>query len=163
MNEERLPELGKIPPAFFDRVIYPRLGAKDANIVIGPKHGVDYGVVRVGNRYLAMSTDPFFIVPSFGFSKAAWFGFHIIFCDVAVSGLNVRVAPPASIAVGMVSQRGTTLRSRARSTTFPIRIGPAMAVQRRSWFPAGTLNGRRTIRTSVGTAACALLFLEQAD
>jgi len=90
MNEERLPELGKIPPAFFDRVIYPRLGAKDANIIIGPRHGVDYGVVRVGNRYLAMSTDPFFIVPSFGFSRAAWFGFHIIFCDVAVSGLKPR-------------------------------------------------------------------------
>jgi hydrogenase maturation factor len=34
-----------------------------------------------------MSTDPFFIVPAFGFSKAAWFGFHIIMCDVAVSGL----------------------------------------------------------------------------
>jgi len=88
MTEEKLPELGKAPPAFFDRVIYPRLGAKDANIVIGPKHGVDFGVVRMGNKYLAMSTDPFFIVPSFGFSKAAWFGFHIIFCDVAVSGLK---------------------------------------------------------------------------
>jgi len=88
MNEARLPELGKIHPAFFDRVIYPRLGAKDANIIIGPRHGVDYGVVRIGNRYLAMSTDPFFIVPSFGFSRAAWFGFHIIFCDVAVSGLK---------------------------------------------------------------------------
>lgn len=34
-----------------------------------------------------MSTDPFFIVPAYGFSRAAWFGFHIIFCDVAVSGL----------------------------------------------------------------------------
>ena len=88
MTHKKLPELGKIPPAFFDRVIYPRLGAKDANIVIGPKHGVDYGVVRMGNKCLAMSTDPFFIVPSLGFSRAAWFGFHILFCDVAVSGLK---------------------------------------------------------------------------
>jgi hydrogenase maturation factor len=87
---EKLPELGKAPAAFFDRVIYPRLGSDDANIVIGPKHGVDYGVIRVGNQYLAMSTDPFFIVPSLGFSRAAWFGFHIIFCDVAVSGLKPR-------------------------------------------------------------------------
>jgi hydrogenase expression/formation protein HypE len=85
---EKLPELGKAPAAFFDSVIYPRLGSDDANIVIGPKHGVDYGVVRIGNKYLAMSTDPFFIVPSLGFSRAAWFGFHIIFCDVAVSGLK---------------------------------------------------------------------------
>jgi len=88
MNTEKLPELGKIHPDFFDRVIYPRLGTKDKNVVIGPRHGVDYGVLKLGSRYLAFSTDPFFIVPAYGFSRAAWFGFHIIFCDVAVSGLK---------------------------------------------------------------------------
>jgi len=87
MSKEKLPELGKIHPDFFDRVIYPRLGTKDKDIIIGPRHGVDYGVLKVGKKCLAMSTDPFFIVPSFGFSRAAWFGFHIIMCDVAVSGL----------------------------------------------------------------------------
>ncbi|MBM4143719.1 MAG: hypothetical protein FJ225_09050 [Lentisphaerae bacterium] len=90
MSDDRLPELGKIHPAFFDRVIYPRLGAPGADIVIGPRHGVDYGVIRVGGRYMAFSTDPFFIVPSFGFARAAWFAFHIVFCDVAVSGLTPR-------------------------------------------------------------------------
>jgi len=90
MNKDKLPELGKIHPDFFDRVIYPRLGKKDKNIIIGPRHGVDYGVLKVGNQYLAMSTDPFFIVPAYGFKRAAWFAFHIIFCDVAVSGLIPR-------------------------------------------------------------------------
>jgi hydrogenase maturation factor len=90
MGEDRLPELGKIPPAFFDRVIYPRLGAKDSDVVLGPKHGVDYGVMKVGAKYLALSTDPFFIVPSLGFARAAWFAFHIIVSDVAVSGLTPR-------------------------------------------------------------------------
>lgn len=90
MNEEKLPDLGKIHPAFFDRVIYPKLGAASGDVVIGPRHGVDYGVIRVGGRYMAFSTDPFFIVPSFGFAKAAWFGFHIVICDVAVSGLEPR-------------------------------------------------------------------------
>ncbi len=96
MNKERLPELGKIHPDFFDRVIYPRLGAGDDSILIGPRHGVDYGVIRVGGKAIAMSTDPFFIVPSFGFARAAWFGFHIIFCDVAVSGL-----PPRHLAIDL--------------------------------------------------------------
>ena len=96
MQQEKLPELGKIHPQFFDRVIYPRLGVDDDSIVIGPRHGVDYGVIRVGGQAIAMSTDPFFIVPSFGFSKAAWFGFHIIFCDVAVSGL-----PPKHLAIDL--------------------------------------------------------------
>ena len=82
-----LPELGKINPEFFDSVIYPRLGAKDKNTLIGPRHGVDYGVIKVGGKCVAMSTDPFFIVPELSFSRAAWFAFHIIMSDVAVSGL----------------------------------------------------------------------------
>ena len=90
MSEDKLPDLGKIHPAFFDRVIYPKLGAASPDVVIGPRHGVDYGVIRVGGRCMAFSTDPFFIVPSLGFAKAAWFGFHIVFCDVAVSGLEPR-------------------------------------------------------------------------
>ena len=88
MNAKKLPELGKIHPEFFDRVIYPRLGARDENVVIGPRHGVDYGVLRIGGKVVALSTDPFFIVPSFGFARVAWFGFHIVVCDVAVSGLT---------------------------------------------------------------------------
>lgn len=87
MSKSKLPDLGKIHRDFFDRVIYPRLGADDKNIVIGPKHGVDFGVLKIGDMYLSLSTDPFFIVPEYGFTRAAWFGFHIIICDVAVSGL----------------------------------------------------------------------------
>jgi len=88
VKTSKLPELGKINREFFDRVIYPQLGAANEDIVIGPWHGVDYGVLRLGDRYLAISTDPFFIVPQYGFSRAAWFGFHIIMSDVAVSGLE---------------------------------------------------------------------------
>jgi hydrogenase maturation factor len=88
MSQIKLPDLGKIHKDFFDRVIYPRLGAEDEEIVIGPRHGVDFGVFKIGDTYLSLSTDPFFIVPEYGFSRAAWFGFHIIICDVAVSGLK---------------------------------------------------------------------------
>lgn len=90
MNPLKLPDLGKIHPEFFDRVIYPRLGVSDESVIIGPRHGVDYGVIRIGTKVMALSTDPFFIVPSLGFARAAWFGFHIVFCDVAVSGLEPR-------------------------------------------------------------------------
>lgn len=87
MNKDKLPELGKINPEFFDRVIFPRLGARDKNVIIGPRHGVDYGVLKIDHTCLSFSTDPFFIVPAYGFSRAAWFAFHIIVSDVAVSGL----------------------------------------------------------------------------
>ncbi len=94
--DERLPELGKIHPDFFDRVIYPRLGAADPSVLIGPRHGVDYGVVRLGDRVMALSTDPFFIAPAYGWRRAAWFAFHIVVGDVAVSGL-----PPRYLAVDL--------------------------------------------------------------
>jgi len=87
MSDSALPELGKIPPHFFDRVIYPRLGAAAGEVIIGPRHGVDYGVLDLCDTCLALSTDPFFIVPAYGFGRAAWFAFHIICSDVAVSGL----------------------------------------------------------------------------
>ena len=87
---DRLPELGKIHPEFFERVIFPRLGASDPSVLIGPRHGVDYGVIRLGEHVLALSTDPFFIAPAYGWRRAAWFAFHIVVGDVAVSGLRPR-------------------------------------------------------------------------
>jgi len=128
MAETKLPELGKIPPAFFDRVIYPRLGVKDPRILIGPRHGVDYGVVTVGGQCLAMSTDPFFIVPSFGFARAAWFGFHIIFCDVAVSGLEPKYLAidlnlPPSITESELEELWSEVHAQARRYGISILTG----------------------------------------
>jgi hydrogenase maturation factor len=89
-SERRLPKLGKATPRFFDDVIFPRLGAEDRAVLIGPTHGVDFGAVAVGDRVLVMSTDPFFIAPSLGWERAAWFALHIIASDVAVSGVAPR-------------------------------------------------------------------------
>jgi hydrogenase expression/formation protein HypE len=128
MAEEKLPDLGKIPPAFFDRVIYPRLGARDSTVILGPKHGVDYGVVKVGGRYLAFSTDPFFIVPSLGFSRAAWFAFHIILSDVAVSGLKPKYLAidlnlPPSITEADLAELWATVHAEARRRGISIVTG----------------------------------------
>ncbi|HVN67372.1 MAG TPA: AIR synthase family protein [Candidatus Sulfotelmatobacter sp.] len=128
MNTEKLPELGKIHPAFFDKVIYPRLGAPDKNIIIGPRHGVDYGVLKVGNKCLAMSTDPFFIVPAFGFAKAAWFAFHIVMCDVAVSGLQPKYLTidlnlPPEMTEEQLAEMWETVHSEARKYGISIVTG----------------------------------------
>ncbi len=90
MSDKKLPELGKVTPEFFDEVIFPRLGAADSDVVIGPKHGVDFGAVSIGEHVLVMSTDPFFIAPSLGWERAAWFALHILASDVAVSGIVPR-------------------------------------------------------------------------
>lgn len=87
---DKLPELGKIHPEFFNRVIYPRLGAKDSSILVKPQHGVDFGVVDLGDKVMVLSTDPFYIAKELGVEKAAWFAVHILASDVAVSGIRPR-------------------------------------------------------------------------
>jgi hydrogenase maturation factor len=84
-----LPIEGKINPAMFDGLIYPRLGAPSKDILAGPMHGVDCGVVRVApGKVLAMTADPFFIVPDYGWERAAWFAFHILASDITTTGLK---------------------------------------------------------------------------
>ncbi len=82
-----MPELGKVDRDFFDEYIYPNLGAEREDVTLGPQHGVDFGVIDVGERAVAMASDPVFVMPSLGFERAAWFAFHILMSDVAVSGL----------------------------------------------------------------------------
>lgn len=90
MSKNKLPELGKATPEFFDSVIFPRLGSPDDAVIVGPTHGVDFAAVEVGGQALVMSTDPFFIAPSLGWERAAWFALHIVASDVAVSGIAPR-------------------------------------------------------------------------
>ena len=70
MSNIQMPEIGKISPEVFDKIIFPHLGASSKNILVGPKSGVDTGIVSLGNgKVMATTTDPVFIVPEYGFKK----------------------------------------------------------------------------------------------
>lgn len=104
MGDARFPSVGKVSPEFFDEVIYPRLGARRPEVVVRPQHGVDCGVVRIGNgQVMVITTDPIFIVPEYGFKRAAWFAWHILASDVTTSGF-----PPAYIVVDFNLPLGMT-------------------------------------------------------
>lgn len=93
MERATFPEIGKISPEFFDAFIYPRLGRQREDVLVGPRHGVDNGIVRIGDgKVMAITTDPIYIVPQYGWEKAAWFSWHILASDVTTSGF-----PPAFI------------------------------------------------------------------
>ena len=96
MEEHRegdLPTLGKISPEFFERVIRPHLGAPSDRVRVGPQHGVDFGVVEVAEGIvMALTTDPLFVVPQYGWERAAWFAVHILASDAATSGLPLSFA-----------------------------------------------------------------------
>ena len=60
-------------------------------MLVGPKHGVDVGVVQVADGVaMALTTDPVFVVPAYGWERAAWFAVHILASDAATSGLPLR-------------------------------------------------------------------------
>jgi hydrogenase maturation factor len=82
---------GKITPEIFEQMILRRLGARDPDVLVGPRHGVDVGVARVGpGTVMAVTSDPVFIVPAYGWKRAAWFAVHILASDAATSGLPLR-------------------------------------------------------------------------
>lgn len=91
-----LPEIGKISADVFNRLIFPRLGTSRAEVLVGPRHGVDVGIVKIGNKAVAMTSDPVFIVPEYGLERAAWFAIHILASDVVTSGL-----PPAYLSIDL--------------------------------------------------------------
>lgn len=87
-TEHQLPDVGKISPSIFEHVIKPRLGAERKEVLVSPQHGVDVGIVDIGGgRVMAVTTDPFFIVPDYGWERAAWFAVHILASDASTSGL----------------------------------------------------------------------------
>lgn len=82
---------GKLTADVFERVILHRLGSRDPDVLVGPRHGVDVGVVRVADGVaVAMTADPVFVVPAYGWRRAAWFAVHILASDAATSGLPLR-------------------------------------------------------------------------
>ncbi len=82
--------IGKVNRKLFEEVIYPQLGAKDPSVVLGPRFGVDFGVVRLGDHDLIFEVDPVYVVPEYGWEKSAWFAINILASDVAVSGVPPR-------------------------------------------------------------------------
>jgi len=83
-----MPEIGKISPEIFKELIFPRLGAKRGEVRVGPQHGVDTGIAEIGNKAVSFTCDPVFIVPEYGWERAAWFAIHIIASDSVTSGLK---------------------------------------------------------------------------
>ena len=83
-----IPVIGKISPEIFNEMIFPRLGAKSNKVLVEPQHGVDVGIVEIGDKAVSFTTDPVFIVPEYGWERAAWFAIHILASDAVTCGLK---------------------------------------------------------------------------
>jgi hydrogenase expression/formation protein HypE len=81
-------DLGKIDREFFEQVVYPRLGADRADVTVGPRHGVDFGVLSVGDSAIVLATDPVSVLPDLGWERAGRLALEVVLADVAVSGVG---------------------------------------------------------------------------
>jgi hydrogenase expression/formation protein HypE len=85
----QLPDIGKVSSEILDEIVLPQLGRQRPEVLIKPRHGVDVGIVDLGNgNVMATTTDPIFIVPPYGWERSAWFAVHILASDAVTSGLQ---------------------------------------------------------------------------
>jgi len=80
-------KFGKVSKEFFEQKILSRIGATSPLVLVPPRNGVDVGVVKLSdNMVMVLTTDPIYVVPEYGWDKAAWFAFHILASDLCTSG-----------------------------------------------------------------------------
>jgi len=83
--------LGKLPPAAFERLIAPYLGARRPEVLVGPRAGADCAVLKLSaGRVMAVTTDPLSLIPCLGMAASARLACHLLASDLWTSGL-----PPA--------------------------------------------------------------------
>ncbi len=88
-----LPPIGKLDIESFNRLIFPYLGARKQQLLLGPAHGVDAAVIALDDapegerQVMVVAEDPTFglpvLLPYFG-----WGIVHICASDVAVMGIK---------------------------------------------------------------------------
>jgi hydrogenase expression/formation protein HypE len=83
------PHAGKVSSGLLDRVVLPYLGVNRPEVLVGPRHGADAGVIDLGGgQVLTVTSDPFFVMPELGWERAAWFAVQIVASDAATTGLR---------------------------------------------------------------------------
>ena len=94
---------GKVDREFFETQIQPNLGATVDSTVLGPEHGIDFGVVTPAGEALVITADPLSVVPALGFERAGRLAVHSVLSDVAVSGV-----PPTHLSVTLTLPESMT-------------------------------------------------------
>lgn len=86
-----LPRLGKFDPILLQEIVYPRLGTKRKEVIVGPRFGVDNAIIGIGEgKVMAITTDPLSLIPRIGPKDSAWLSAQNLASDLTTSGF-----PPA--------------------------------------------------------------------
>lgn len=87
--------LGKINRNLLEEVVLPRLGVPKSEVLVGPRHGIDSSIVRIGaGKVMILATDPISAIPSLGLEESAWLSVHALASDITTSGF-----PPSYVSL----------------------------------------------------------------
>ena len=82
-----LSKVGKFSPDLMEKIVYPRLGRKRPETLIGPNHGLDNAVIQLGcNQVLVVTSDPLSVIPVLGLQDSAWLSVHLLSSDISTCG-----------------------------------------------------------------------------
>jgi hydrogenase expression/formation protein HypE len=91
------PVIGKFPLDIIEKIVYSKLGAHKPEILVGPGHGCDNAVVKLGNnQVLVVTADPLSMIPALGVKDSAWLSVNLLASDLATCGF-----PPQFIMVNL--------------------------------------------------------------
>jgi hydrogenase expression/formation protein HypE len=81
------PVIGKFPLDLIEKIVYSKLGAHRSEILVGPSHGCDNAVIKLGNnQVLVVTADPLSMIPALGVSDSAWLSVNLLASDLATCG-----------------------------------------------------------------------------
>ncbi len=91
-------ETGKLSPSDLERIIFPYLGTRRADVLVRAAVGEDSAIIDFGDWVAVLSTDPI----TGAAKNAGWLAVHVSCNDVACSG-----AEPVGVLVTVLLQEGT--------------------------------------------------------
>lgn len=82
--------IGKINDQLFTKAVLPATGAALAEVIVGPRMGVDGAVLETEQGFMVIAEDPIFPGPTMSPEDFGWLTVHIGASDVAVMGVEPR-------------------------------------------------------------------------
>ena len=79
-------KVGKLPLDIMRRYVWPRIGAYDPSVILGPSLGEDAAILRIRKPYVAVHVDPV----SGAVKLLGWLAVHVVSNDIATRGMKPR-------------------------------------------------------------------------
>jgi hydrogenase expression/formation protein HypE len=167
-------KVGKVPPHILSRLVWSRRGAPRQEVVVGPALGEDAAVINLGDRYMAVHTDPI----SGSVKLLGFLAVYVPTNDVAVRGiepmwLSVAIFLPPGAEEKVLDAVTSQIDLAARelgvavvgghtevttAVTRPLVVATAMGVGRRYVTTSGARPGDYVLMTkSAGQEAASIL------